>query len=174
MTVRVYLSHSLIGKKDNPRIDSSSIFMDGYTAVHLNLDPTVGQYITIDWIIHGYQEKFDLIYDLKEHVVKITLLQEVYLDSAYVGGKYTCEFGSVNISKIDKWTGKVFMEAKSVKAFNELVTAYKEGTLVLEATNETALQSSQNKLKSAMETIELFQSSFLYKIYIWLQKLNPF
>lgn len=174
MTVRVYLLNSLVDAKEYPKIAGGHIHMKGHFSIKLNLDPTIGHYLTINWTLHDYQEKFDLIPDLKEHVVKITLLEEVYLIREYTSGKYTCEFGLVRISKLDKWTGKVFMEAESSEAFNGLVNAYREGSLVLEAVNETALQVSQNKLELAEETIEQFQSSFLYKVHILLKNLNPF
>jgi hypothetical protein len=174
MAVRVYLLNSLVDAKGYPQIAGGHIHMKGHFSIKLNLDPTMGHYLTIDWTLHDYKEKFDLIPDLKEYVVKITLLEEGYFNNAYVDGKYTCKFGLMKIIKFNQSEGRVFMEAESLESFNRLVTAYREGELILESAKETVLRITQNQLRLVEETIKQFEKSFLYKVYILLKNLNPF
>lgn len=165
MTVRVYLLNSLVDAKEYPKIAGGHIHMKGHFSIKLNLDPTIGHYLTINWTLHDNQKTFDLVSDINDYVVKITLLEDGYFSNTYVDGWYSCEFGLMRMMKLGHSGDKIFMEAESLEAFNKLVAAYRNGELVLVDTNETVLETTQNKLGLAEEKNAEFEKSFCYKIY---------
>ncbi len=172
MTVKVYLSQSLIASENRPCIVDGKLLMEGYEGIPLSFDAMIGQYLEIDWHLFSYQEKFDLVSDIKKHVVMITLFQDDYLDSCYVDGKYTSNLGTVRIVRTDKYSGKVFMQADSFDSFIKLVKAYKEGDLVLENTDKTPFQILSQRNEELSEKLKKIENSLCYKLWLSPQTIK--
>ena len=175
MPVRVYLSQSLIDSKNKPCIVDGEFLMEGYKAIPLNFDATLGQYLEINWPLSGYQEEFKLVSGIEKHVVMITLFQDAYLEACYVTGKYKSgDLGGLRIVRSDIYSGKVFIEAKSFNDFIELIRAYREGDLVLENTNKTSFQILLQKNEELSKKLEIIESSLFYKLWFLPQTIKNF
>ena len=175
MTVKVYLSQSLIDSKNKPRIVDGKFLMEGYKAIPLNFDATLGQYLEINWPLSGYQEEFKLVPGIENHVAMITLFQDVYLDACYVTGKYKSgDLGGLRIVRSDRYSGKVFIQADSFNNFIELIRSYKEGNLVLENTDKTSFQILLQKNEELSKKLEIIESSLFYKLWFLPQTIKNF